>query len=273
MGASLTLGLYILEDETFGARTEAIMNRTCTRAVEVQNMGGMVRFKDEYKLAGEARRLTPDVIVLAVGPYDLEEAAGAAQQPNRDSQTAVRRTESTWRDLMLRTRESKLILAVSHFMLLDTQVLYEIYKNTGGSREVLRSPQTPAGERMYAEFARSLNRFMTGLTGSGVPVIILIVPNRVSAAMVSNHSQLQGTDPWWFGRHISEIAVQQGALAVDATQEFANITHAEQLFYPVDNHPNGAGHAVIAKALVGRLTDGSIPQLTACRSTSQTATR
>jgi len=271
MGASMTLGLYIPEDETFGARTEATLNRICPRAVEVQNMGG-VRFKDEYKLAEEARRLSPDIIVLAVAPFDLEDTAEAAQPSNRHTQTGLGRT-TTWPDLMLRTRESKLVFAVEHFMLLDTQVLFEVYKNMGGSREVLRYPQTPAGERAYSEFAKSLNRFMTGLTGSGVPVIVLVVPNRVAAAIVSNHSQLEGTDPWWFGRRISDIAVQQGVLAVDTTQDFANFAHAEKLFYPVDNHPNGAGHAVIAKALVDRLTDGSIPQVSACRSTSQTATR
>ena len=122
---------------------------------------------------------------------------------------------------------------------------------------------------MYAEFDKALGRVMTKLEGSGVPLIITAVPNRVAAALVSNQSHLEGTDPWWFGRRISDIAVEHGALAVDTTPDFANSPHAEQLFYPVDNHPNGEGHGVIAKALMGRLTDGSIPNLAACRSTSQ----
>jgi len=67
MGASVAWGLYIPAAETFGARTEAALNRICSRPVEVQNMGGMVLFKDLPKLAREALGLTPDVIVLTVG--------------------------------------------------------------------------------------------------------------------------------------------------------------------------------------------------------------
>jgi acetyltransferase AlgX (SGNH hydrolase-like protein) len=269
MGASVAMGLYIRDDETFATRTEAAMNRICGRSVEVQNMGGMVRIYDQSKLVGEALGLSPDVIVLTVGPYDLEELAATAQQSNRHSQTLVERVESSWRGIGLKLRESKLMLAAGHFMLLDDKVLYQTYLSAGGSRDVMSSPQTPAGKQMYAEFAKTLDRLMAKLNGSGVPVVIMAVPNRVAAAMVSNHSHLDGTDPRWFGYRISEIAVQQGALALDVTPEFANFPHAEQLFYPVDNHPTGDGHAVIAQALVGRLTDGSIPQLAACRASQR----
>lgn len=269
MGASLTWGLYIPVEELFGTRIEESLNRICPRPVEVQNMGGMVAFRDEYKLVDEALRLSPDVIVLTVGPYDLEMLAEAAQASDRYSPTMTNEASLAWHNLLLRTRDVKFVLAAEHFMLLDKQVLFDTYRSMGGSRLALQSPQTPAGERMYAEFGKALGRVMTKLEGSGVPLIITAVPNRVAAALVSNQSHLEGTDPWWFGRRISDIAVEHGALAVDATPDFANSPHAEQLFYPVDNHPNGEGHGVIAKALMGRLTDGSIPKLAACRSTSQ----
>jgi hypothetical protein len=265
IGASVTMGLYIPGDETYAARTEAALNRTCARPAEVQNMGGMVRFSDQWKLADEALRLSPDVIVLTVAPYDLETLAATAQLSDRHSQTPVERAKLAWRNLVLKTRESKLVFAAEHFMLLDTQVLYETYNNIGGSREVMRFPQTPAGEQMYAEFSEALDRMMAKLRDSGVPVLVMALPNRIIAAMVSNRSNLEGTDPLWFGHRIGEIAVQDGALALDVTPGFASVAHAERLFYPVDNHPNGDGHAVIAKALVDRLTDGSIPQLAACR--------
>jgi len=271
MGASVAWGLYIPAAETFGARTEAALNRICSRPVEVQNMGGMVLFKDLPKLAREALGLTPDVIVLTVGPFDLEELAGTERPSNPHAQSIVGRTKLAWHNLMARARQSKFVFAAYHYMLLDTQVLYEAYMHMGGSREVMRSPQTAEGDQMYADFANALDRMMAKLAGSGVSVVVMAVPNRVAAAMVSNRSHLDGTDPLLFGRRISEIAVQHGAIALDVTPGFANFAHAEQLYYPVDNHPNGDGHAVIGQALVDRLTDGSIPQLAACRVTSQIA--
>jgi hypothetical protein len=271
MGASVAWGLYIPDDETFGARTESAMNRICSRPVDVQNMGGMVLFRDLPKLAGEALRLSPDVIVLTVGPYDLEELGVTEQQSDPHPPTIIGMTKLAWHNIMARARQSKFVFAAYHYMLLDTQVLYEAYMHMGGSREVMRSPQTPEGNQMYAEFAKALDRMMAKLTASGVPVVVMAVPNRVAAAMVSNRSHLEGTDPLLFGHRISEIAVQHGALALDVTRDFANFPHAEQLYYPVDNHPNGDGHAVIGQALVNRLTDGSIAQLAACRLTSQIA--
>lgn len=265
IGASATMGLFVPGDETYAARTEAALNRICGRPVEVQNMGGMVPFSKQWQLAGEALGLSPDVIVLTVAPYDLEVLAETAQQSNRHSQTKLHRAELAWRKLMLKLRGSKLVFGAQHFMLLDTQVLYETYRNIGGSREVMSVPQTPAGEQMYAELAKALERMMAELRGSGVPVVVMAIPNRVAASLVSNRSRLEGTDPLLFGRNISKIAVQEGALPLDVTPEFAGVSHAERLFYPVDNHATGEGNAVIAQALVNRLTDGSIPELSACR--------
>ena len=272
MGSSMTMGLFVPSDETYAVRTEAALSRICGRPVEVQNMGGPVHFWDQPNLVGEALRLSPDVIVLAVAPFNIEEEPTAGQGSDRHSKTVVERIGSAWHDLELKVRATKFVFAAQHFMLLDTQVLYEAFTNMGASREVFNSPQTPVGERKYAEFAKTLDQTMAKLNGSGVPLVVMAVPNRFASAVLSNRSHLEGLDPLWFGRHVSEIAVRDGALALDVTPEFAAYPHAERLFYPVDNHPTGEGNAVIARALVDRLTDGSIPQLAACR-TAQSGSR
>jgi hypothetical protein len=137
MGAPLTMGLFIPGDETFVARTEAALNRICGHPVELQNMGSPVRFFDEPKLASEALGLSPDVIVLPVSPYDLENLAANAQPSDRRPRGRAERIRLAWHDLVLKTRESKFFFAAQHFMLLDTHFLYEAYQNSGGSREVL----------------------------------------------------------------------------------------------------------------------------------------
>ena len=157
------------------------------------------------------------------------------------------------------------MLAAAHFMLSDEQVMYQTYSNSGASRDVMTFPPVASGERRYTEFAKILDRILDRIKATGVPLLVMAVPNRVAAAMVSNHSQVEGTDASWFGRHLGEISVRHGALSLDATSEFAKSTGAERLFFPVDNHPNGDAHKIISQALVARLTDGSIPGLDACR--------
>jgi hypothetical protein len=132
---------------------------------------------------------------------------------------------------------------------------------------MLSFPLNSEGRRKYAEFSGIIERIMARVHESGVPLVVMAVPNRVAAAVVSNHATLEGTDGREFGRHIGKIAAQYGAIPVDATPEFAKYPHAETLFYPVDNHPTGQAHALLARTLAARLTDGTIPQLAACRST------
>jgi hypothetical protein len=265
IGTSITMGLYVPADETFPARTEKALNQICNRPVEVQNMGALTNLSSVPEIAGKALELSPDVVVLTVVPFDIETLPAPAQHLQPDAQAWVPRIKMLGDQVSRPLRDSKLAFAAAHFMLLDPQILYRTYLMNGGSRDVMSFPPTASAERKYGEFEAVLDHILAKVKGSGVPIIVAAVPNRVAAAMVSNRSQVEGTDAYWFGRHISEIAVQRGALPLDLTPVFANSLHAEQLYYPVDNHPTGQAHAIIARALVDRLTDGSILQLAACR--------
>jgi len=267
LGTSMTMGLYVRDDETFASRTEELLRKKCDRPVEIQNMGAMMVLAGEPKLIKEALGLSPDVIVLAVAPFDIQESEAPTKGAHPKAKSAFVQAKLAWYKLKLRIRNSRFVLAAAHFMLLDEQMLYQVFLSNGTSRDVMTYPPTAAGERRYAEFSATLEQIRTQLHGTGVPLVVMAVPNRIAAAMVSNHSLVEGIDPDWFGRHISEIAAENGAISIDVTPDFAKVAHAENLFYPVDNHPTGDAHAIIAEALVDRLTDGSIPQMAACHST------
>jgi hypothetical protein len=265
MGTSLSLGLGVSNEETFASRLQQSLSGACRRPIEVENIGALTRFSGLDYFATDALALSPEVIVLAVLPYDLEQQAVTTHQRERKSQSWYARLSSGWRDLTLEMRDIRLVFAAEHLMLLDKQILYKTYLNGAGSRELMSVPPLPSGERKYAALDRMIARLAANLKGSGVPLVVMAVPNRVAAALVSDHSTLPGNDPRQFGRIVSEIAVRNGALALDATEYFARVPNAEQLYYPVDNHPTGAGHGVIAQALSNYLTEGAIPQLAACQ--------
>jgi hypothetical protein len=264
IGTSITLGLYVPADETFAVRTEKALNAACGRPVEVQNLGAVTDLVSQPEIAAKALELTPDVIVLTVAPFDLEQPPAAGQSASSPA-TGIAQIKLAWDRFSQRIRGTRLVLAVAHFMLLDPEVLYRLYLRGGGSRGVMSFPPTPSADRTYAAFGVVLDRIGAKVKGTGVPIVVAAVPNRVAAAMVSSGYHLEGTDARWFGRHVGEIAAQHGALPLDLTPVFANFPHAEQLFYPADNHPTGEAHALVAQALVARLIDGSIPALAACR--------
>ncbi len=269
MGTSLTMGLGVSNEETFADRLQQQLTRACARPVEVENMGALTRFSGLPDFAHDALALSPDVIVLTVLPFDLEQRAVVAHQRKLEKQGILGRINGSWHDLALEMRQIAFVRAAQHLMLLNRQFLYKTYLNGAGSKELMSVPPPPAGERKYADFDKMLAALAAGLKGSGVPLVVMTVPNRVAAALASDHSTLPATDPYQFGRIIGVIAVRNGAIPLDATPDFAKIPNAEQLYFPVDNHPIGAGHAVIAQALADRLTDGSIPQLSACHVSQQ----
>ena len=50
-------------------------------------------------------------------------------------------------------------------------------------KELMSVPPLPAGERKYADFDKMLAGLAAGSKGSGVPLIVMAVPNRVAAAI------------------------------------------------------------------------------------------
>ena len=263
MGTSVTMGLYVPEDQTLAARIEKTLGGVCRRRLEVENLGAIVDMASQPEVVDEAIGLSPDVVVLTVSPYDVEESP-PANESKPQPLTISAKSKDYWRRLKLRIRNSSFVLAAVHFSLLNEQILYHVFLGNGASRDLMSSPPTPGGDRMYSDFSAILGRMMPKLRSAGIPVVVVAVPNRAAAAMVSNHSRVEGIDPWLFGRRISEIARQQGALPVDVTSRFATSPHAERLFYAVDNHPKGAAHALIADALLEHLTSGSILQMAPC---------
>lgn len=271
MGTSTAMGLHVPAEETFAARTEKALNRMCSQPVEIQNLGRVVGPYALPEMADEALGLSPDVIVLTLSPFDISGRVDVSPPSAQRDSTGIARIKLAWEKLKFEVHDSKSGMAAAHFGLMNEQMIYQAFLRNGTQRDVMTFPLTDSGERMYAEFAAIFDRTMARFEGSGVPILVTAIPNRVAAAMVSNHSPMEVTYARGFGRYISEAAVRQGALALDLTPEFARVPHAERLFYPVDTHPTGRGHAAIARALVDRLTDGSLSQLAACRTSGSGA--
>jgi hypothetical protein len=96
---------------------------------------------------------------------------------------------------------------------------------------------------------------------AGVPLVVVLVPDRAQAAMISMGEWPAGYDPYKLGEEVRTIVVSHGGTYIDILPDFRNIPNPEQYYLPVDGHPNAEGHAIIAGLLARELTSGAIPEL------------
>jgi len=103
---------------------------------------------------------------------------------------------------------------------------------------------------------------------AGVPLVAVLVPSSVHAAMISMGEWPAGFDPYRADLQLRSIINKHGGKYVDILPDYRGIANPERHYYPIDGHPNVAGHAIIARLLAKELKDGPIPEL---RSESVTA--
>jgi hypothetical protein len=96
---------------------------------------------------------------------------------------------------------------------------------------------------------------------AGVPLAIVLVPQRAQAAMISMGNWPAGYDPYKLDDELRTIVLGHGGSYIDIFPDIRDIPNPEQYYFPVDGHPDGAGHAMISRLLAKELTSGAIPAL------------
>src|SRR5436309_6783909 len=77
----------------------------------------------------------------------------------------------------------------------------------------------------------------------------MAMPNLSGAAILHNRAMLPCVNAAAFSEKMSGIAERQGARLIDLTPEIRKAASITDAFYPVDGHPSGAAHAIIAEAV------------------------
>ena len=96
---------------------------------------------------------------------------------------------------------------------------------------------------------------------AGVPIVVVMVPNRAQAAMISMDEWPKGFNPFTIDKELGTIITRHGGLYVDILPDFRETANPEQHFYPIDGHPDSDAHAMIAGYLAKELTGGAVPEL------------
>jgi hypothetical protein len=127
----------------------------------------------------------------------------------------------------------------------------------------LQAHLSPQWQSYLQAFDADAARVEAQAKTAGVPLVVVLVPNRAQAAMISMGEWPAGYDPYKLDDELRSIIVSHGGIYADILPGFRTIPNPEQYYFPVDGHPNAEGHAIIANLLAKALTNASVPALSA----------
>jgi hypothetical protein len=271
IGTSMAEGLNVQYDDSYATLLGKRLSALLGRPVEIQNLAmmGLIRPVDE--LVPKALALDPDLILMVATPTDpkllqqLEETPAEpsestpASAPAPKHESAKQRLVNAVHDVTGFARQMRIMAVVQHYLMDNEQIMYDLYRRYRDPDDPLQAQFSPLCLRRLTLLDAELGRISAKIGNSGVPFVMMLVPNRMQAAMASNGVSVPGTDPYHLSREVAAMAAAHGLKYIDILPEFQTVPHAEKLFYPVDGHANAAGHKIIAEGLVKRLMDGSVP--------------
>ena len=273
MGKSVSAGLYVRYEDYFGARIERTLTSACGFPVESQSLGTLgIALDRQLDILPEVLKLAPDAVVLPLEPYDVTYFADGTfddRPPSPpievvDPAKVVPPHYNLVTRLRLLSRESRALLIAQHFLLMNENFLLRAY-TLGHEEDTLHTPHSEAYQRRYTRLEAELRTLSAQLRARGVPLIVVTLPNRVQAAMISHRINLPGADPYAFSRDLQAIGARAGVRVVDTFDRVAAQPHGERLFYAVDGHPTAEAHAIVADVLEQSLVDGSVAAFRGCQ--------
>ena len=274
LGSSISRGFWVSYEQSFAGRLERTLAHECGRDVEFQNLAlprsdsasGPV-WHTMANRVGEALSLQPDAIVTILAPYDLEQykaapgtrAAAAAPTVGSRAVAAI-----AWLKKNL-FGASRVVQIAEHYFYLDLGRYTSLYLQHGDAADFLRSPLTPAWQRRLRIADDTLGRISEQANKAHVPVVVVFMPSRVEAALSTSRAVPAGVHPFQLGQAVARIARRHRAAFVDLTRLASGMPNvADRAYYPVDGHPNGQGHALIASG-VERALVTQVPAFESCR--------
>jgi hypothetical protein len=277
-GSSIALGEHVQREKTFAALLPEELTRRTGRKIELYNEGmgfgfthaTSLRFKDVLSAQ-------PDLILWILTPTDVENAF--IDLPQADSSE---RNSKSFRDkILLRIKENfgsrsfssaaaevfgrtRTALVLRHYLYQSqSQYVKASLANADTNEGFLKAQPSPLWQGRLQQVNSDAGSIEGRAKAAGVPLVAVLIPTRVQAAMLSMGEWPAGYDPYKLDEELRTIIVSHGGTFVDILPSFRVISNPERNYLPVDGHPNENGHAMLSQMLATTLTDGAVAGLKA----------
>jgi len=269
IGASGAFGMYVAQDKSFAAILPAQLSLRTGRPVEVYNasimeFGHLRAFSLQMN---EVLAAQPDLILLAISPRDIKDAAvvGPDESVGRSQATTLagKLKGMLSANSLVGGVEAHLRMrsVVQHFIYAsDIQYLKSSLMEDSATGFMRTEPSQLWRDRLQ-ESSVYIAEIENKAKAAGVPLAAVFIPSRPQAAMLAMHDWPPGYDPCRINEELRTIVTSNGGTYIDILPDYRAAPDPEQGFFRVDGHPNEEGHAAIAEFLTRGLTNGSIAAL------------
>jgi hypothetical protein len=286
VGSSFNYGMWVPREKSFAALLPEELSRLTGRKVELYNeamqWGTPHRVDLMFKEAAAAQ---PDLILWPVTPLDIARAedvlpyiapqAGVRTSPPMGlwqrvsfalkSKSPLQFVSDFWARITNELNGTRSVFLIQHAIFESQSQFVKQYLLQPESSDYLRSNESPALRAHLESFARYYADVQAQANSIGVPVVVVLLPERAQAAMISMKQWPEGFDPYKLGDEVRSIVTASGGIYLDVLPFFREIPNPERDYMPVDGHPNPDGHALLSGLLARALTDGGAPVLRAAR--------
>ncbi len=306
IGSSFGLGYLMAREKTFAALLPEVLMQQTGRKVELYNecMAGRPPRTIALRF-NEVLAAKPDMILWELNPWDVQIPTFEMPEHYVIPQAGGNHTPATGNvprpvaPASHRTKTAIAIASIPHAVhgvwshssswvwlhalrwYLDTATLIRHYLYESQS-EYLRSFLMREDEAGFlraepsAEWKDHLQQFdmyaadiEKQAKAAGVPLVVVLVPNRAQAAMISMGEWPADYDPYKLDEELRNIIERHGGTYIDILPDIRTIPNPEQYYLPVDGHPDAQGHAMISRLLAKELTGGAVPALRAASTTQE----
>jgi hypothetical protein len=288
VGSSFAVGEGVPIENTVASLLPKDLSQRTGRRVDLYNEG--MYMEHPYVIAQYLKEVMaeqPDMILWFLTPHDLTNSLktgdtfdSSPRAPmgilNRGwervkelfaTESIPEAMASAWTLMLHKAGSSASALLLQH-ILWGNQIQYiESYLESGSDAGFLKNEPDATWQGYIKQFEIDEEAVKAQATAEGVPLVVVLVPNRAQAAMLSTGYSQNGFSPYTLDGKLRSMVERDGGIYIDILPHFRDIPHAGEYYFPVNGHPNVRGTAIIAEFLASELTHGAIPALSVAAQT------
>ena len=284
LGSSIAFGQWVQFDQSIADQLEIDVSHAIDQPAEVANYARMEEFPPlAVRLLPDVLEKKPSLVLLVVSTYDV---GVSGIDPGRAIQITQRSNENhlLWwiyylRNLLSTSSPSELVStilmhvktriestrAATLLLTLDyrdrKRYIRQYLKGQDSEVGYLPIHSSTAWDKDYRAFGRSIQQ-MTAMTHrAGIPFVVVLIPTRAQAAMLSSGTWPPGYDPYLIDRKVKEIVESEGGIYLDIFPSCTRIPNLEEHYFILNGHPDGVAHTLFARLIAQQLTSGVVPEL------------
>lgn len=295
IGSSMTEGLRVDRERSYAGLLASLLTRAAGRNVDVFNEGLQWSMPASWPLRLKAiADAKPDLIVWTMTPLDIDSAslilpyvpgvqdavassdAAADRVPSavQAGASAPRRSAAAlaaraWDKLIGPINQTRTAQLLQSLLFVSPSLYLHHVEMQGRSADYLRTPLPSSFRDSLHTVDKALGPVTAEARALHVPLVVVLTPQRADAIMLAQATWAPGYDPLALNRALAAVVRRRGAVYLDISHGFKDLTDPGTLYLPFDGHMTARGHAVVADLLTKGLTQRGFPGLSRVASSAQ----